>query len=87
MYGVFVVTHTLSESLNIRQDVRVRTDCFEGIRDVIEDVQVCDDRANLVAPYVAPAGRTREEVARSHDCGIRVRQAINARKNLITVAS
>ena len=82
-----MITHTLSESLYIRRDARIRAHSFEGIRDVVENVQVFEDRADLVAPHIAPAGRTREEVARSHDCGIRVRQAINARNNLITVAS
>lgn len=57
VYGVFVITHTLPESLNIRQDVRVRTDCFEAACDVIENVQVFEDRADLVAPHIAPAGR------------------------------
>ena len=72
-----------SERLNVRQDVRVRADCFEGVCDVIEDVQVFDERANLVVPHVAPAGREREQVVRRHDRGIRVRQASHLRQNLI----
>ena len=87
VHRVLVVPHALPECLNLRQDARGRVDRFEGVCDVVKDVQVFDDRADLGLPHVAPPGRTGEKVAGSHDRGIRVCQAIHLRKDLILRSS
>ena len=82
-----MVSHVLPERLNLRQNTRLRVDTFEGVCDVVEHVQVFDDRANLGLPHVMPAGREAKKVARRHDRGIRVRQAFHLRKDLILRAA
>ena len=84
---VLVIPQALPESLNLHQDSRVRSDTFEGVRDVIKDVQVFDDRADLGLPHVVPAGREAKKVARISDRGIRVRQAFHPCKDLIPRAA
>ena len=83
VHRVLVIPHALPESLNVHQDSLVRVDTFEGVCDVVEYVQIFDNRADLRLPHVTPAGREGEEVARSHDRGIRVCQAFHPRKDLI----
>ena len=85
-HRVLVISHTIPESLTLRQNTRLRIDTFQGVRDVVEYIQVLDNRPDLVIPHVWPAGLEYEEVTRSHQCGIGVRQTIYLRKDLILPA-